>query len=165
MKIGSKSTKRAQKHWPARKQLPPLTTTKEGPFLIIENNFDFLAQNVSTDTFANVTTFFHQLFVVKKLSSIFMPKTLVKKIFFCPSVIICVGELPQVLLGWEFLQNFYSASFGLQRINSTPIIWKVGKLLQKGKNKLGLSWAKLSYQLGFGSTLIKICCIILINRK
>ena len=32
-------------------------------------------------------------------------------------------------------------------------------------NKLGLSWAKLSYQLGLGCSLIKICCIILINTK
>ena len=30
------------------------------------------------------------------------------------------------------------------------------------KNKLGLSWAKLSNHLGFGSTLIKICYI---NKK
>ena len=29
-------------------------------------------------------------------------------------------------------------------------------------NKLGLSWAKLSCQLGFGCTVINICCCILI---
>ena len=33
-------------------------------------------------------------------------------------------------------------------------------LKKKNINKLGLSWAKLSYQMGFGSTLIKTCCII-----
>ena len=33
------------------------------------------------------------------------------------------------------------------------------------KNKLGLSWAKLSCQLGFGCTVINICCLILINMK
>ena len=27
-------------------------------------------------------------------------------------------------------------------------------------NKLGLSWAKLSHQLGLGCSSIKICCII-----
>ena len=31
-------------------------------------------------------------------------------------------------------------------------------------DKLGLSWAKLSYQLGFAFTLTIICCIILINK-
>ena len=33
------------------------------------------------------------------------------------------------------------------------------------ENKLGLSWAKLSCQLGFGSTVINICCLKLINMK
>ena len=33
------------------------------------------------------------------------------------------------------------------------------------KNKLGLSWAKLSCQLEFGSTVINICCLKLINIK
>ena len=32
-------------------------------------------------------------------------------------------------------------------------------------NKLGLSWAKLSYQLGFACTGINIFCLILINMK
>ena len=32
-------------------------------------------------------------------------------------------------------------------------------------NKLGLSWAKLSCQLGFGCTVINICCLILIYMK
>ena len=36
---------------------------------------------------------------------------------------------------------------------------------EKTKNKLGLSWAKLSCQLGFGCTVINICCLILINMK
>ena len=36
---------------------------------------------------------------------------------------------------------------------------------QKKKNKLGLSWAKLSCQLGFGCTVINICCCILIYLK
>ena len=33
------------------------------------------------------------------------------------------------------------------------------------QNKLGLSWAKLSCQLGFGCTVINIFCLILINMK
>ena len=32
-------------------------------------------------------------------------------------------------------------------------------------DKLGLSWAKLSCQLGVGCTVINICCLILINMK
>ena len=32
-------------------------------------------------------------------------------------------------------------------------------------DKLGQSWAKLSCQLGFGCTVINICCLILINMK
>ena len=32
-------------------------------------------------------------------------------------------------------------------------------------NKLGLSWAKLSCQMGFGCTVNNICCLILINMK
>ena len=32
-------------------------------------------------------------------------------------------------------------------------------------NKLGLSWAKLSCQLGFGCTVINICCLIFIHKK
>ena len=35
----------------------------------------------------------------------------------------------------------------------------------KQRNKLGLSWAKLSYQLGFACTLTIICYIILINTE
>ena len=37
--------------------------------------------------------------------------------------------------------------------------------IHKGENKLGLSWAKLSCQLGFGCTVINICCLILYNLK
>ena len=33
------------------------------------------------------------------------------------------------------------------------------------RNKLGLSWAKLSCQLGSGWTMINICCLIFINKK
>ena len=36
---------------------------------------------------------------------------------------------------------------------------------KKKKNKLGLSWAKLSYQLGFDCHLTIILCIILINTE
>ena len=36
---------------------------------------------------------------------------------------------------------------------------------KKKRNKLGLSWAKLRYQLGFASTLTNSCYIILINTK
>ena len=36
---------------------------------------------------------------------------------------------------------------------------------QSVRNKLGLSWAKLSCQLGFGCTGINIFCLILINMK
>ena len=35
----------------------------------------------------------------------------------------------------------------------------------KAENKLGLSWAKLSCQLGFNCALIQNCCIKLINMK
>ena len=35
--------------------------------------------------------------------------------------------------------------------------------IKEQQNKLGLSWAKLSCQLGFGCTVINICCLILIN--
>ena len=38
-------------------------------------------------------------------------------------------------------------------------------LLKKTLNKLGLSWAKLSCQLGFGRTGINILCLILINMN
>ena len=37
--------------------------------------------------------------------------------------------------------------------------------LLKNRNKLGLSWAKLSYQLGFDCPLTIILCIILINTE
>ena len=37
--------------------------------------------------------------------------------------------------------------------------------LKKKKNKLGLSWDKLSCQLGFGCTGINTFCLILINMK
>ena len=33
------------------------------------------------------------------------------------------------------------------------------------RNKLGLSWAKLSGQLGFGCTVVNICCLMLIYKK
>ena len=40
--------------------------------------------------------------------------------------------------------------------------WEGGYKIQ---NELGLSWAKLSCQLGFGCPVIKICCLVLINMK
>ena len=36
---------------------------------------------------------------------------------------------------------------------------------RKNVDKLGLSWAKLSYQPGLGCSLIKICCIKLNDTK
>ena len=36
---------------------------------------------------------------------------------------------------------------------------------ENGINKLWLSWAKLSCKLGFGCTVINICCLMLINMK
>ena len=38
-------------------------------------------------------------------------------------------------------------------------------VLRKSEDKLGLSWAKLSCQLGFGCTVINIWCCILIYLK
>ena len=37
--------------------------------------------------------------------------------------------------------------------------------LKNVMNKLGLSWAKLSCQLGSGCTVINICCLIFMNKK
>ena len=43
--------------------------------------------------------------------------------------------------------------------------WRAENEKEKSPNKLGLSWAKLRCQLGFGCTVINIFCLILINMK
>ena len=53
-----------------------------------------------------------------------------------------------------------------KRGKSVLLLEKVKRAQKKNKkNKLGLSWAKLSYQLGFGCTVINICSLILIDMK
>ena len=58
-----------------------------------------------------------------------------------------ISNYEKVALEWEILQK-----------NETDRQNKA-----KNSKQVGLSWAKLSYQLGFGCSLIKICCILLIN--
>ena len=54
--------------------------------------------------------------------------------------------------------------FKLQNIHTVRGAW-ISTCMKNMQYKLGLSWAKLSYQLGFGCTGINIFCLSLINMK
>ena len=72
-----------------------------------------------------------------------------------------------------FMKNVFEQNMVLHLIISfDSIFWSdiiVDLLFQpkckKQNNKLGLSWAKLSYQLGFACTLTIICSIVLMDTE
>ena len=76
------------------------------------------------------------------------------RIFKCKNFLVTSCGIVLCIIIWE--QQYILAKF-------YPIFMFSGPLYNK--NKLGLSWAKLSYQLGFGGTVLIICCLILINMK
>ena len=78
--------------------------------------------------------------------------------------------------GWLGLEKDLPLVLGCSCLLSTfakYVFWSNSSLYEKHwwqrkerkKNKLGLSWAKLSSQLGFVCTVINICCCILIYLK
>ena len=72
----------------------------------------------------------------------------------------CISDYPDI--PWYFYSDYPFDH--LEYPGDYP--YHPGKGMVKKKiDKLGLSWAKLSCQLGSGCTVINICCLILINMK
>ena len=88
-----------------------------------------------------------------------------------PSILFVAKDVYQIILRAFFVTPTFIYLFYWWLLLLTSLLILLKSLFPKGcivickENKLELGWAKLSYQLVLSCSLIKFCCILLIDRK